>query len=145
MIKTKKWMAGIMAAAMTAGMLTGCGGGGQTQNSAGTAEADSATQADAGSVEETETIQDSAAKTYNGQDVSEPVELVMYYIGDRPEDEDKVLDQINDLLQEKINATLTLKNLSMSDYSTKYSLTLAGGECRYDLYFYMGILSVRRQ
>ena len=128
MIKTKKWMAGIMAAAMTAGMLTGCGGGGQTQNSAGTAEADSATQADAGSVEETETIQDSAAKTYNGQDVSEPVELVMYYIGDRPEDEDKELDQINDLLQEKINATLTLKNLSMSDYSTKYSLTLAGGE-----------------
>jgi putative aldouronate transport system substrate-binding protein len=68
------------------------------------------------------------AAVYNGQDVSEPVELVMYYIGDETEDQDLVLEEVNKILKEKINATLTLKNMSASDYSTKYALTIAGGE-----------------
>lgn len=68
------------------------------------------------------------AKTYNGQDVSDEVELVLYYIGDEATDQDLVLEEINKILKEKINATLVLKNLSLSDYSTMYSLTITGGE-----------------
>lgn len=102
MRKGKKWTAYAMATAMTVSMLTG--------------------------VTQTEIVKAEEAKIYNGQDVSEPVDLVMYYIGDKPEDEALVLEKINDILKEKINATLTLKNMSLSDYSTKYALTLAGGE-----------------
>ncbi|MDO4284570.1 MAG: ABC transporter substrate-binding protein [Eubacteriales bacterium] len=112
MRKAKKWLAVMMAAAMTMGTLAGCGG----QSTSSTAQTDST------SAQQTEGM------TYNGQDVSEPVELVMYYLGDQTQDEDLVLAEINKILQEKINATLVLKNMSLSDYSTKYALTIAGGE-----------------
>ena len=121
MKKARKWLAGLLAATMTAALLTGCGGNGdagKTGTTPGSGADKANTTADSGA----------AAVNYNGQDVSEPVELVMYYIGDKPEDEDRVLEQINGILTEKINATLTLKNMSMSDYNTKYALTLAGGE-----------------
>ncbi len=124
MQKAKRWMAAAMATTMTAAVLSGCGGNtdAKDQGSSNSSEAGQTTDGAADGSEAT------GGLTYNGQDVSEPVELVMYYIGDKPEDEDKVLEQINGILKEKINATLTLKNMSMSDYNTKYSLTLAGGE-----------------
>lgn len=118
MKKAKRWMAAALATTLSAAMLAGCGGGGNTSGGS---------QASSSGGLDTDASQESGM-TYNGQDVSEPVELVMYYIGDKPEDEDKVLEQINALLKEKINATLSLKSMSMSDYNTKYSLTLAGGE-----------------
>ena len=118
MKKVKKLLAGVLAAALAAAMLTGCGGSG-SGNDANAAGTSGGTQSE---------------KTYNGQDVSEPVELVMYYIGDKPEDEDMVLEKINEKLKEKINATLVLKNMSLSDYTTKYALTIAGGE-RIDLIY----------
>ena len=52
----------------------------------------------------------------------------MYVIGDEAEDEQKVLGKINEKLEEKINATLTVKHMSLSDYAQKYSLTIASGE-----------------
>lgn len=70
----------------------------------------------------------SAAKEYNGNDVSEPVELTLYYVGNEYGDEQMIFDHINEVMQEKINATINFKALSMSDYSTNYSLLLAGGE-----------------
>ncbi|MFV0503134.1 MAG: ABC transporter substrate-binding protein [Lachnospirales bacterium] len=79
-------------------------------------------------IQETKTNSEKIAAVYNDQDISEPVELAMYYIGDKTEDEDLVLDEINKTLKEKINATLSLKSMSLSDYSTKYALTIAGGE-----------------
>jgi putative aldouronate transport system substrate-binding protein len=69
-----------------------------------------------------------AGKTYNGQDVSAPVELIMYYLGDKNPDEDVVMAEVNKILSEKINAVIIIKNISLSDYQTKYSLTIAGGE-----------------
>lgn len=108
--KAKKGMALLMAGVLALSALTGCGNSEKTVK-----------QGDAAASGE-------AAMTYNGQDVSEPVELVMYYIGDKTEDEALVLEEINKGLKEKINATLTLKNMSLSDYSTKYALTIAGGE-----------------
>lgn len=108
-------LAGTLALTALAGCSDGQDGGSASAGSAGESQA----SADAG---------DDGALTYNGQDVSEPVELVMYYIGDPAEDEELVLGEINSRLTEKINASLTLKNMSLSDYTTKYSLTIAGGE-----------------
>ncbi len=68
------------------------------------------------------------AKEYNGNDISEPVELTLYYVGNEYGDEDMIFNYVNEILQEKINATINFKALSMSDYATNYSLLLAGGE-----------------
>ena len=99
MQKAKRWMAAAMATTMTAAVLAGCGGNtdAKDQGSSNSSEAGQTTDGAADGSEAT------GGLTYNGQDVSEPVELVMYYIGDKPEDEDKVLEQINGILKEKIN------------------------------------------
>jgi putative aldouronate transport system substrate-binding protein len=65
---------------------------------------------------------------YNGQDVSQQVELVLYFLGDKNTDSDLVIGEINKILKEKINATIEPKNIPLSDYQAKYSLTIAGGE-----------------
>ena len=104
MKKTKRFMAAALATTLSAAMLAGCGGGSTSDSSSGSASSGSTGSSDTAAASE-------SSLTYNGQDVSEPVELVMYYIGDKPEDEPKVLEQNNALLKEKINATLTLKNV----------------------------------
>ncbi len=67
-------------------------------------------------------------KEYYGNDVSEHVELTLYYVGNEYGDEEMIFDAINEIMEEQINATINFKALSMSDYSTNYSLLLAGGE-----------------
>ena len=52
----------------------------------------------------------------------------MYVIGDEPVAADEVEALINSKLQEKINTTLEINYIALSDYSQKYSLLLAGGE-----------------
>jgi putative aldouronate transport system substrate-binding protein len=56
------------------------------------------------------------------------VNLVMYLLGDEPNDKDIVYEQLNALLLEKINATLTTNYLSWGDWQDKYSLILAAGD-----------------
>ena len=68
------------------------------------------------------------AKEYYGNDVSEPVELVLYYVGNEYGDEQMIFDRVNEILKEKVNATINFKSLNLSDYATNYSLLLAGGE-----------------
>lgn len=73
-------------------------------------------------------------RTYRGNDVSEPVVLRMYLIGDRTPDFDQVYDEINKKLQENVNATLEVNFLSWSEHDTKYSLLFSSGE-EFDLIF----------
>jgi putative aldouronate transport system substrate-binding protein len=120
MEKMKKMAALLLVGILFLSALNGCSGGKKSTEQTGGDTQSTQEEQNGDSVD--------AAKTYNGQDISEPVELVMYYIGDKTEDEDLVLEKINKVLKEKINATLTLKNMSLSDYSTKYALTIAGGE-----------------
>lgn len=83
-------------------------------------------------VQETESAQ--SVKEYNGQDVSQPADLVMYVIGDEAAGEKAVLEELNKKLKEKINATLTVNHMSLSDYAQKYSLLISSGE-KFDLIY----------
>lgn len=64
----------------------------------------------------------------DGIDTSEEVELVMYLLGDRTGDFDKVFDEINTKMKDDINTTLQVKFLSWSEYEQKYPLIFASGE-----------------
>ena len=102
----KKVVVAVLAAAMTIGTLSGCGKGGTSS----------------GTGKRTEGM------TYQGQDVSEPVELTMYLIGDKAVDFDKVYEKVNGILKEKVNATLNVKYLPWKEVDTKYSLLFSSGE-----------------
>lgn len=69
------------------------------------------------------------AEAYANLDTSEPVNLIWYAIGDTPPDLDLVFSEANtNYFQPVLNATMEMKFMSWSEYSTKYSLILAGGE-----------------
>ncbi len=64
-----------------------------------------------------------------GYNLSTPETVVMYVLGDRPVDMDVVLEKANtEYFQPNLNTTLDIQFLNWSDYSTKYSLLLSGGE-----------------
>lgn len=67
------------------------------------------------------------ATEYYGNDVSKHESLVMYVIGDEPTDSVLVSEQINALMEEKLNTSLTIFYIPLSDYEQKYSLLLASG------------------
>ncbi len=58
----------------------------------------------------------------------EPVTLKCYIVGDLDPNKDAVLENLNNKLKEKINATLDIIEIPWSDYKKKYSLILASGE-----------------
>lgn len=64
-----------------------------------------------------------------GFDLSKKETITMYMVGDKPADMDKVLAKANsDYFEPNLNTTLDLEFLNWSDYKTKYSLLLSGGE-----------------
>lgn len=65
---------------------------------------------------------------YSQIDLSKPYTVTTYVLGDRPEDTDLVVEEINKILESEFNTTLDLKFIAWADVSTKYSLILAGGE-----------------
>lgn len=72
-------------------------------------------------------------ETYANTDLSKDYTVNMYLIGDRPNDWDTVLDNVNEYLK-PFNTKLAVTFMSWSDYQTMYSLVLAGGE-QVDLIF----------
>ena len=63
-----------------------------------------------------------------------PVELKMYLIGEKPKDFDLVYGKVNEIMKEKINATLNVNFLAWGDMTTKYQLLFQSGE-DFDLIF----------
>lgn len=64
-----------------------------------------------------------------GFDLANREEIVIYVVGERPQDADMVLDELNNkYLIPWLNSTLNVQFISWSDIGTKYSLLLAGGE-----------------
>ncbi len=74
------------------------------------------------------------ATEYAGNDVSQPLTLIAYVLGDEPIDGKLVYDEINKILKEKINATIEWKYLSWSEHGTKYPLLFTSQE-DFDLIF----------
>ena len=67
----------------------------------------------------------------NGEvDTSEFVTITMMTLGDKPTNGqlEKVMEEVNAKLKEKVNAHLEIKWIEWADYMTKYNLTLASGE-----------------
>ncbi len=64
----------------------------------------------------------------------DPVTLKMYLIGDKPKDFDEVYGKVNEIMKEKINATLDISFLPWSDMTTKYQLLFQSGE-NFDIIF----------
>ncbi len=120
----KKILSIILILSMFAVMLTGCGKEKETVDQETNSNAEVTNGAS-----ETE-----GGKTFNGVDISKPVTLKMYLLGDRTADFDKVYGEINKILQEKLNATVEVDFLSWSEHETKYSLLFAGAE-DFDLIF----------
>lgn len=61
------------------------------------------------------------------QDYSEQVDLVFYLLGDAPAGLDRVEEEINQILLEKVNATVDFQFATWTDWAEKYKLELTTG------------------
>ena len=61
-------------------------------------------------------------------DTSKEVELVMYFISDRPAGQDIVDENMNKIFKEKLNCTLKINWISWAGYADQYNLKLTSGE-----------------
>lgn len=123
----KRLLALLLCLLVTVSMLTGCSpqkdpkSGPDAANTPSTANTPSAEPSDG---------EPSTQKA--GTD--EYVELKMYLLGDRAADFDEVYGKINEILKEKVNATVSVDFLSWGEHDTKYSLLFSGQE-DFDLIF----------
>lgn len=65
---------------------------------------------------------------YNGIDISQHVDLVMYLIGTEPEDMDKVLEEFNRISEAELNTTLHIEWIGWGDFTNEYPILLSSGE-----------------
>lgn len=124
----KKKVLGLLlgTALLASAILTGCGNTGNTESTKDTPqEADTAQEVPE---ESTASQSGDSGANYYGNDISEKKELVMYVIGDEPVAADEVEAALNEKLEAKLNTTLDINYIALSDYAQKYSLLLASGE-----------------
>ncbi|MDF2541302.1 MAG: extracellular solute-binding protein [Herbinix sp.] len=74
-----------------------------------------------------DTNEDTSEPAETAIDTSERADLVFYVMGDAPTDEQVVEDAINEILLEKINATVDFQFSTWTDWSQKYNLELTSG------------------
>ena len=89
-------------------------------------EQPSATDSPAASPSESEEAapEESAAPAV---DLTEPVQLVFYLMGDPPQDKDLIQDAVNEVLKEKYNTTLDFQFSTWTDFQQKYANELTSG------------------
>lgn len=123
----KKLLSILLAAAMMAAA-TGCGqesaADAMDKSSGQTEEKDSAEQAEQ---PETEESDQAGNEEPAGADNSERVDLIIYELGDAPADLDMVVEKINEILLEKVNATLEFQFSTWTDWQQKYNMQLTTG------------------
>ena len=114
--RTVKWMSLMLAVSMVA-TAAGCGG---EKNQASQPAADETENQAAG--EET-------------PDLSEHVKITYMTVGDKPANgkTEEVLQRVNEILTEKVNAELEIYYIGWTDYLTNYDLTLAQMDGSIDL------------
>lgn len=121
MKNTKKLLALVLALMLVLTAFAGCNSGSETSST--TEESSAATEESTGGEESTE-----EESGHPALDTSEEVELVMYFISDRPAKWDEIEANYNELFKEKLNCTLKTQWLAWSDYSNKYPLLWSSGE-----------------
>lgn len=127
--RTSRLMALLLSVGMAVGMLTGCGGSGNA-GSSGDAASSSAAVTGTG----TDAADTPASADSSGIDTSEHLDLTMYLLGDRTPDFDEVYGKINEILEEKLNCSISVEFLSWGEHSTNYSLLFSAQE-DFDLIF----------
>lgn len=120
--RMKKVLSLLLGTVMAAGLLAGCGSSGNDVPAASGTDASGSEQAGT----------DSGAA--GAVDTSEHVDLRMYLIGDRTPDFDEVYGKINEILEEKLNCSISVDFLSWGEMDTKYSLLFSSQE-DFDLIF----------
>lgn len=118
----------VLSALLLSGVMILSGCSSSNNNTATTSNTAATDNTETSTKESSSSNAESSGKTYNGVDVSEPVTLTMYYVGDAYGDEEMIFSALNAIMEEKINATINFKSISLSDYQTNYSLLLAGGD-----------------
>lgn len=110
---------GVLGLALLTSMsIVGCGGGTSSQKASANKE-----------IADDSTISSNSPYYGKGYNLADKVNVVMYVLGDAPADLPKVLAEANTkYLEPNLNTTLEVKFLNWSDYATKYSLLLSGGE-----------------
>lgn len=116
--KLRKVLSGVLVSALSMTLFAGCGGETSQQEGGAQTSGNTAVSSVAG------------GGSTAAPDASslEPVELTMYLVGDKPEGIDDVYARINEILKEKINATIKVEWLSWAEHQTKYSLLFSGTE-----------------
>ncbi|MBQ4307986.1 MAG: hypothetical protein II759_05350 [Lachnospiraceae bacterium] len=126
-------MACLLAAAMSATMLAGCGG---KETSAPAAAENTA---EAPETEEAAPAAESSGAAVEIDFDEEPYEVVMEYMyfGNLRQDFEMIQGLLSDYAKEKVNCTLSLIPVSMFEADTTMSLMMSGGE-KLDLMISMG-------
>lgn len=65
-------------------------------------------------------------------ETSGTTKLIWWMVGDKPKDYDKVFNEINAYLKEKINVEIELKTAGYGDYTTKLNAVISSGD-KYDI------------
>lgn len=116
----KQWIALGMAGLMAMSSLTGCGSKEETKDVTATTKAGESTAAKA---EETTTAK-----------AEEPVTVTWCIFGNKQQDLDKVIEDLNKKLVEKINVKLNLEVIPQGEFNDKMKLKSTAGE-DYDIVF----------
>ena len=61
-------------------------------------------------------------------DTSQEVNLVLYAVGTKGPDHERVIALVNERMKELINTTIDVEIIPLSDFQTRYPLVLAGGD-----------------
>lgn len=125
-IKPSLWAAAVAVLTVIAMLAAGCSTGGNNGNARGTAnpggESSPTTSADPGALPS-----DPVAEL-------EPVELVWYLRASEPNNVESVIKRANELIYDKIKATVNFRFINPGDYNEKMQLAMTSGEV-YDLAF----------
>lgn len=133
-MKFKKITALALAGCLTVGALTGCGGKDDGGNNDG---GNSGQQAAAPTDENNYNGVSGHTPVVDGEiDTSEFVTVKMLVLGDPPAGgaDKKMLEELNKILKEKMNAELEMTWIEWNNYDTKYQMELVSGT-PYDLIF----------
>lgn len=103
--------------------LAGCG----SKSAADSLDETTTTTNEEATTTEDTTGEETASAEAVDLDTSERVDLVFYVMGDAPQDEQMVEDAINEILLEKVNATIDMQFSTWTDFQQKYSLELTAG------------------